>query len=185
MSAAPGPSAYVELTGPAFGDLQGLAERSPAVVRWALKKMLLLERSPNAGEPLLGSLIGWRKLVAGDRDWRVVWRARSDATGVEVVEIAEVWAVGARSDKEVYDEMNSRVTSMPGGPATIALAYAITQLGRLASGTPAAFPPSAERLPDWLVDRLVHTVGMSPVQVAPLSLEGAVDAWAEWCAKPH
>lgn len=67
--------------------------------------MLLLEADPLAGEPLLGSLIGYRKLVVGNRDWRIVWRAVTDQRGIVSVEIAEVWAVGARADSEVYSEM--------------------------------------------------------------------------------
>ena len=67
---APQPAAYVRLTEPALNDLQGLARAAPLALKWPLKKMLLLERDPNAGDPLLGGLIGWRKLVVGDRDWR-------------------------------------------------------------------------------------------------------------------
>lgn len=33
----------------------------PQVVRWALKKCLLLEKNPEAGEQLRGALIGYRK----------------------------------------------------------------------------------------------------------------------------
>ena len=58
--------------------------------------MLLLERDPLAGEPLLGTLVGYRKLVVGNRDWRIVWRASTDQRGTLTIEIAEVWAVVAR-----------------------------------------------------------------------------------------
>lgn len=83
------------------GDLQ--------VVRWALKKCLLLERDPEAGKEIRGGLIGFRKIVVGDRDRRVVWRVPHDETGRTVVDVAEVWAVGARSDAEDYDEVQARV----------------------------------------------------------------------------
>ena len=54
------PPAYVRLTEPAIDDLRRLQRADPQVVRWALKKMLLLERNPNAGAPLLGALVGYR-----------------------------------------------------------------------------------------------------------------------------
>ncbi len=66
----------VWLTDPAVEDLQRLDD-APLV--WALKKMLLLETDPLAGEPLLGSLIGYRKLVVDNRDWRLIWKASQDS----------------------------------------------------------------------------------------------------------
>ena len=105
-------SVVVRLIEPAVEDLQVLLKRDPQIVRWALKKMLLLERDPEAGEALRGGLIGWRKLTVSDRDWRVIWRVTHDQSGRVVVEyVAEVWAVGARSDAEVYAEMADRVST--------------------------------------------------------------------------
>ena len=40
----------VRLTEPAFDDLRALLRLDPQLVRQALKKMLLLERDPQAGE---------------------------------------------------------------------------------------------------------------------------------------
>lgn len=65
------PRALVRLTEPAVDDLRELYRKDPQIVRWCFKKMLLLESSPEAGEPLVGGLIGFRKLVVGDRDWRI------------------------------------------------------------------------------------------------------------------
>jgi len=70
-------------------------------VRWALETTLLLERDADAGGPLLVQLVGWRKLTVGARDWRIVWRVTTDGAGVPTITIAEVWAVGARSDAQV------------------------------------------------------------------------------------
>jgi mRNA interferase RelE/StbE len=94
----------VRLIDPAVDDLRALLRLDPQIVRWALKKLLLLERNPEAGKELHGSLIGWRKLTVSDRDWRIVWRVASDDTGTVIVDVAEVWAVGARADREVYEE---------------------------------------------------------------------------------
>lgn len=52
----------------------------------------------------------------------MVWRVTFDSTtGVPIVDVAEVWAVGARSEGEVYDEMRTRVASLPQTPSTTAL----------------------------------------------------------------
>ncbi len=52
--------AYVRLIDPAVEDLARLVRLDPQVLRQVLKKLLLLERNPEAGEPLLGALVGFR-----------------------------------------------------------------------------------------------------------------------------
>lgn len=146
--------------------------------------MLLLEENPDAGEPLLGGLIGWRKLTVGDRDWRVVWRATTDEGSTPVVEVAEVWAVGARSGREVYREMAARVAAMPNSPRTVALAEVVERFGKLRAGITPAGRPTRDELPDWLVDQLVHTAGVRREAVASMTLKEAVDAWTEWTTRP-
>lgn len=179
------PAAYIRLTTPAVEDLHRLAARNPQVLKWAFKKMLLLEENPEAGEPLLGGLIGWRKLVVGDRDWRIVWRPTSEPGSRPVIEVAEIWAVGARSDSEVYEEMAARVAAMPDNPRTVALAEVIGQFGKPRAGITPARPPVNEGLPRWLVDRLVRTAGLRPEVVEGMTLEQAVDTWTAWTTKPH
>ena len=175
---APGPSpsrAEVWLTDPARADLDRL-DGAPLV--WALKKMLLLETDPFAGEPLLGTLIGYRKLVVGDRDWRIIWRASTDLRGTLTIEIAEVWAVGARSDSEVYSEMTQRVASLGDSPVRRSLSAVLDELGKRAKGLAARPPQQAPSRPeDWLVDRLVHTAGLNRDDVLAMTSEQAVDAW--------
>ncbi|MDP1851955.1 MAG: hypothetical protein Q8K48_06010, partial [Candidatus Planktophila sp.] len=61
-------------------------------MRKIITKMLILELNIGAGEPLLGDLIGWRKLTVGDRSWRIIWRSTKDKSGGEIIEIAQVWA---------------------------------------------------------------------------------------------
>lgn len=175
--------AEVWLTDPAVEDLRRL---DGAALIWALKKMLLLERNPNAGEPLLGTLIGYRKLVFGDRDWRIVWRTTTDDRGGVIIEIAEVWAVGARADSEVYAEMTSRVAQMSAQPAKRALASVIEALGKSAKGVTARPPYAPPPTPEpWLVDLLVRTVGLERATVEAMTLEEAMDAWADYRNKPR
>lgn len=48
-----------------------------------------------------------------------------------------------------------------------------------------AFVERREPVPDWLADRLIHTVGMTREEVASLDLEKAVDLWADHRSRPH
>ena len=173
------PNAYVRLTAPAFEDLERLVKKDPQIVRWALKKMILLERDPEAGEPLLGSLVGWRKLTVGDRDWRIVWRITIDDDGSLNITIAEVWAVGARSEAEVYDEMNARIAAAEQTSSTIALAEVIDMLGRHAARDDlvVSVEPRADPVPDWLRDRLVHSAGLLTLRSIEMTGEQATQRW--------
>lgn len=175
--------AEVWLTEPAVEDLHRL-DGAPLI--WALKKMLLLETDPLAGEPLLGSLIGYRKLVVGNRDWRIVWRSTTDERGTITIEVAEVWAVGARSDSEVYNEMTQRVATLGDIPIRRSLAAILDQLGKRAKGIharPIAELPS--RPEQWLINRLVHTAGLDRDDVLAMTSEQAVDAWTEHITRPR
>jgi mRNA interferase RelE/StbE len=182
---SPGPRAYVRLTGPAVADLHALPRKDPQIVRWALKKMLLLERDPYAGEPLLGHLIGWRKITVGDRDWRVVWRVGSDAAATVIITVSEVWAAGARSDGEVYAEMTSRVADLGSSPTTEALSSVIEMLGRharrqdlQAAAEPAPEPP--DPVPAWLQERLVRTAGLPADDVRAMTGAEAMNRWEQF-----
>lgn len=169
----------MRLTDPAVSDLQVLLRKDPQIVRWALKKMLLLERDPEAGEPLLGNLIGWRKLTVGDRDWRIVWRVATDETGATAITISEVWAVGARADAEVYAEMNDRVAAIGATPATQALSSVIEMLGRHAqrADIEATREPEGDPVPVWLQQRLVHTAGLTATVVSAMTGSEAMGRW--------
>jgi len=179
------PRAYVRLIDPAVEDLRRLLAKDPQIVRIALKKMLLLQRDPEAGEPLLGSLIGWRKLVVGDNHWRIVWKVTTDDVGDVTLTISEVWAVGVRSDAEVYSEMTSRLAEVGEGD-TSALTEVITLLGRQVDRDElqAAPEPVDDPVPEWLRNRLVHTAGVPSREVDCLSGEEAMRRWEQHLAGP-
>lgn len=175
----------VRLTDPALKDLGRLRDQNPEALRWAVKRILLLEQSPDAGEPLHGALQRWRKLVVGDRRWRIVWRTTSDDVGNTIVDVAEVWAVGARSDSEAYTEMRARVKALPPGQTTMALADVLDRLGRSAAGFAAVPEPVTwEPLPEWLANDLVGVAGLTPETVRSLTLSGALATWGEWRSQP-
>jgi mRNA interferase RelE/StbE len=179
------PGCVVRLTDTAVADLRGLFRADPQIVRWALKKMIQLERDPNAGDPLLGGLIGYRKITVGDRDWRIVWRVVQDEAGDFLVEVAEVWAVGYRKDGEVYAEIERRVAEASSSPRTRALADVLvlfTKQARDLVATPE--PTKPEPVPKWLADALLYVVRIPAAEVEELNLEAAEKVWAEHIAGP-
>ena len=174
------PGCPVRLTQDAVEDLRTLFKADPQIVRWALKKMIQIERDPNAGTPLLGGLIGYRKITVGDRDWRVVWRVVQDDTRGFRVEVAEVWAVGYRKDNEVYEEIRQRVTDAGSSPKTKALAEVLEIFAKQASDLAATpEPEKSEAVPKWLTDALLYVVRLPASQIQEMALEEAEMAWAD------
>lgn len=150
--------------------------------------MLLLERSPQAGEPLLGNLLGFRKLVVGDRDWRIVWRETRDENHDPVLEIAEVWAAGVRADREIYDEMAQRVEALgrSGSPLAKPLAEVVEALGPLYREIHAQAEPSPHtNLPEWIVEGLKQTRHMTAEEIEGLGLEEAQQLLVEVWSRPN
>lgn len=179
------PGCVVRLTDDAVEDLQQLFKADPQIVRWALKKMIQLERDPNAGDPLLGGLIGYRKIIVGDRDWRVVWRVTQDEAGDYRVDVAEVWAVGYRKDSEVYAEIKRRADAAGPSPKTKTLTGVLELFDKPARGlTATSEPETPEPVPKWLSDALRHVVGLPGDQVDALSLEEAEKAWNDYITGP-
>ncbi len=160
----------VRLTEDAVADLHRLHKKDPQIVRAVFKKMLLLEKSPEAGEPLLGALVGFRKLVVGDRDWRIVWRITEDASGMPILDISEIWAVGARSDGEVYEELTSRVARLGNNPKIRPLKDVIVQMGRLYESVEAtAEPDHTPSLPEWMISALKDQLQLSDREILGLT----------------
>jgi len=170
----------VRLTNDAVEDLQTLFKADPQIVRWALKKMILLERDPHAGDPLLGGLIGYRKIAVGDRDWRVVWRVVQDEAGDFQIEVAEIWAVGYRKDSDVYAEIKQRVADAGSSPKTKALTDVLELFAKQTRDlTATPEPEKPEPVPKWLTDALLYVVHLPVTQVEEMSLEEAETAWTD------
>ena len=168
----------ITFTDAAVDDLRRIG---PDAVPKVLKKVMHLLDSPMAGYPLGGELTGFRKLVVDRNTWRIVYRVIDE----KQIEICEIWAVGARADAEVYAEATARVREAGDlRPEIQKLADVIERLGRLSADVAAPTAPMREPVPDWLAKRLIYTVGMSPQDVAALSLEEAVDRWAEYTSMP-
>lgn len=172
MTFAPQRASVVRLTEHAVADLHRLHKKDPQPVRTVFKKLLLLERSPEAGEPLLSALMGFRKLVAGDRNWRIVWRVTEDTDGTPILDISEVWAVGARADSEIYEELKVRIAEIGETPKLQPLKEVLSEMGRQYQSVSAASEPSREpTLPHWLQAALRDQLGLGKDEIAVLSEE--------------
>lgn len=99
----------VRLLPEAADDVRALDGSARKQVLKGLKK---LEDAPELRGAPLGSkanaqsdLTGFRKLVVGDRDYRIVYRVRPDG------DVVIVWVVGARADDEVDAAARARVAA--------------------------------------------------------------------------
>ncbi|GMA90275.1 type II toxin-antitoxin system RelE family toxin [Homoserinibacter gongjuensis] len=102
-------SALVRLLPEAADDVRALDGSARVLVLKGLKK---LEESPELRGAPLGSkanaqsdLTGFRKLVVGDRAYRIVFQVLPDGS------VVVVWVVGARADDEVYRLARERIAS--------------------------------------------------------------------------
>lgn len=112
----------VELITEAVEDLARYAETN--VFPHLLKKLVRLEEvGKDAGQPLGRGLTGWRKIVVGDRDWRIIFTTDPDDT------VATVWVIGDRADDACYREAQSRVDALAGTqPQAASLAASMLRL---------------------------------------------------------
>ena len=97
--------ARVVLTDDAKEDLRNL---DGAARKLVAKKLKQLEDEPEKRGAPLGSrsssnLTTFRKLVVGDRDYRIVYWVEPDGT------VCVVWVIGRRSDNEVYQMALARL----------------------------------------------------------------------------
>lgn len=181
----------VRITDAALLDLERLHRRDPQILRDIFAKMILLERAADVGEPLVGGLIGFRRLVVGNRTWRIIWRETTDTEHRPVLDIAEVWAAGAREDAEVYREMKERVLELKRGrhPQVHALETIVEHMGRLyqgirASPEPAPEPMPTPALPDWLVAGLKNELHLTDDRIAELTEQEAHQLMIRYWSQP-
>ncbi|MDU0289487.1 type II toxin-antitoxin system RelE/ParE family toxin [Saccharothrix longispora] len=109
--------AKVVLTGDAREDLRDLDGSARKIVLKAINKLKV--DPEKRGQPLgvrSGSdLTTFRKLVVGDRDYRIVYRVENDGT------IVVVWVIGRRVDDECYQLAVSRLRLYADRPAADAV----------------------------------------------------------------
>lgn len=98
----------VELIEEATADLQRYV--ASGNLRLFLSKLVRLEDiGKDAGQPLGRGLTGWRKIIVGDRTWRIIFSMNPAET------VATVWVIGDREDSECYDEAMRRLAKYDAG----------------------------------------------------------------------
>jgi mRNA interferase RelE/StbE len=117
----------VELIEEAVEDLSRYAATGNLLL--FLKKLIRLEEvGTDVGVPLGGGLTGWRKIVVGDRNWRIIFTTNVDETD------ATVWVIGDREDSECYEEARRRVQALgktqPEATSLAAVILRVSQLER-------------------------------------------------------
>lgn len=97
--------AKIQLTDDAKEDLRDLDGAAKKLVFKALLK--LGDEPEQRGQPLgskkSGNLTGLRKLVVGNRDYRIVYRVEDNG------DICVIWVIGRRADDEVYEIAMARL----------------------------------------------------------------------------
>lgn len=121
--------AEIRFTSDAVEDIVAL---DGSVQPRVLKKILHLETNPEAGRPL-GSrggtrLATFRKLIVGNRDWRIVYRIEGNG------DVVVIWVVANREDGAVYQEAAKRLRAAS-EPTTVGLEGFIDRLRRRARDT--------------------------------------------------
>ncbi len=106
-------TATVKLLPEAVDDLRELDGSARKIVAAGIEK---LRTDPHLRGAPLGSqatsnLTGLRKLIVGNRTYRIVYRVHEDNT------VVVLWVIGRRADNEVYELARARVTLYEADPA--------------------------------------------------------------------
>ncbi len=115
----------VELIDEAVADLARYVE-TDVFPRLLTKLIRLEEVGQDAGQPLGRGLTGWRKIVVGDRNWRIIFTMDPGQI------VATVWVIGDRAaDDAVYEEAQRRVAALshahPEGASLAAVMFHLSQ----------------------------------------------------------
>jgi mRNA interferase RelE/StbE len=115
----------VELIDEAVEDLARYAETGNLPL--FLKKLIRLEEvGKEVGLPLGGRLTGWRKIVVGDGNWRIIFTSNAEET------VMTVCVIGDRDDAECYEVAQRRVQALgKAQPQASSLAAVMFQLGQM------------------------------------------------------
>lgn len=117
--------ARVVLTEDAREDLRDLDRSVQIKVLKAIKK--LADGPEQRGAPLgrrsTSDLTTFRKLVVGDRDYRIIYRVEPDGS------VVVVWVIGRRADGEAYELAMARLR-MHGNAAVRELAASLEEVWR-------------------------------------------------------
>jgi mRNA interferase RelE/StbE len=96
--------AKVVLTRDAKDDLRDFDRTTQRLVVKGLRK--LEDQPEQRGVPLAKELSGYRKLVVGDREVRIIYTVEEDGT------VCVVWLIGRRANGEVYELARARLIAV-------------------------------------------------------------------------
>lgn len=115
------PTIRVEFTADAEDDLQDLL-RSGAQKHFLAKLVHLEEHGVQVSEALGRGLTNWRKIVVGDRQWRIVFITDPEET------VETIWVIGDREDEECYREAEQRLKRLGPRPETQGLSSLLAEI---------------------------------------------------------
>lgn len=168
----------VRFIAPAVEDLRRLSKKNKELLRQLFRKILLIERNPMAGQPLLGDFIGWRKLTVGNRHWRIIWRTYNDDSGIVIIEVAEIWAIGVRADSKIYKELRERLSTLAPNQKVQSLSEVLAYLGH--GPMPLKDPMNREPVPKWLALRLLKNLRITQAEIDLMDAEVAMSMWENY-----
>ena len=116
--------AQVYLTDEAREDLRDLDGSARCRVIKAMKKLEVQpeQRGEPLGSQVTGDLTTFRKLVVGDREFRIIYRVEQDGR------VCVVWVIGRRVDRECYALAVSRLQLYVGRPHAEHLQAALDEI---------------------------------------------------------
>jgi len=116
--------AQVYLTDEAREDLRDLDGSARCRVIKAMKKLEVQpeQRGEPLGSQVTGDLTTFRKLVVGDREFRIIYRVEQDGR------VCVVWVIGRRVDRECYALAVSRLQLYVGSPHAEHLQAALDEI---------------------------------------------------------
>ena len=115
--------AKITFTQDAIEDLEQLDSSGRRLV---LGKLRMLDTNAEAGQPLgsrkLVNLTGLRKLVAGNRTYRIIYRVEKDGS------VVVIWVIADRVDDECYELAIKRLEELGNHPVAKDVATAVQQM---------------------------------------------------------
>lgn len=156
----------------AVEDFRRYATKNKALRQSIFKKLLYIETQPVlAGLPLTGPLNGMRKIVVGDRIWRIVWRVLTSRTPL-------VWGIGKRDHADIYREVERRIKLLGEDPHTVTIAEMLSSLQERVK-------PVVERedIPREVLEALYHEMELSIQTIETLSAHEAISLYERYLQK--
>jgi len=103
--------ARIELLPEAVEDLRRLDGAARKIVAAGIEKLRTPElRGAPLGSKATSNLTGFRKLVLGNRTYRIVYEVRGDGT------VVICWVIARRADNEAYEVAAARVLQYTNDP---------------------------------------------------------------------